>query len=215
MPKCLLEIGGRCLIDHQMELLRDVPDVRVVVGFKEFDVIRHVRAQWPDVTFVRNPDYAHTSNTHSLFLASRYFTDPYIALDGDLLINPASFQAFLERCASSPGAIVGVSGRTTEEAIGVELDARQQVVRFVRGSEERYRLTQYEWCGIAYITGFRLSTHEKYVFEELARHLPLPSHEIECSEIDTPGDLEKALAAFDRYSRSRSSAANSPKPVAG
>ena len=56
-PKCLVEIGGRALIDYQLDLLKDIPDIRIVVGFMEEELIEHVRSIHPNVTFIRNPDY--------------------------------------------------------------------------------------------------------------------------------------------------------------
>ena len=39
-PKCLLKFNGVSIIEHQLDLLRDVEDVRVVVGFMEEDLHR-------------------------------------------------------------------------------------------------------------------------------------------------------------------------------
>jgi len=50
-----VQVDGHTLIDYQLDLLRDVPDVRIVVGFKEEEVIEHVRKKRPDAVFVRNP----------------------------------------------------------------------------------------------------------------------------------------------------------------
>lgn len=61
MPKCLVEIGGRKVIDYQLDLLREIEDLRIVVGFMEEAVISHVREIRNDVLFVRNPDYRTTS----------------------------------------------------------------------------------------------------------------------------------------------------------
>ncbi len=199
IPKCLLEVRGRTLIDHQLELFRCIPDVRIVVGFKEAEVVRQVAARWPHVTFVRNPEYAHTSNTHSLALGSRFLSEPYVAVDGDLLIEPESFRAFLAQCRTSESSIVGIARRTTEDAVGVRLDAQGRVAGFLRTGDPGFAETSHEWCGIAYFLGTTVTTASTFVFQELAKHLPLPACEIKCAEIDTPRDLEKALAATASY----------------
>ncbi len=199
MPKCLLEVRGRTLINHQLELFRGIPNVRVVVGFKEAEVVRQVSAHWPHVTFVRNPEYAYTSNTHSLALGARFLSEPYVAVDGDLLIKPASFRAFLEQCRTTDTTIVGIARRTTEDAVGVHLDAEGRVTTFLRAGDPGFLETTYEWCGIAYFCGVTVTTASTFVFQELAKHLPLPTCEIECAEIDTPRDLEQALTATAGY----------------
>lgn len=200
IPKCMLQLQGRALIDYQLDLMRDIPDVRIVVGYREMEVIRHVSSCWPDVSFVHNPDYATTSNTHSLRLASQNLTDPFIAVDGDLLIEPESFRGFLASCRDAEDSIVGITPRGTEEAIAVCLDDRQRVTGFLRSDQPGYDQAAYEWCGIAYVKDIRLEKNERYVFEELAKHLPLPSRVIECYEIDTPRDLEQARQALNSFS---------------
>ena len=35
MPKCLLQFSGTTIIQHQLELLKDIEDIRIIVGFME------------------------------------------------------------------------------------------------------------------------------------------------------------------------------------
>ena len=60
MPKCLLQFSGVSIIKHQLELLKDIEDIRVVVGFMEEDVINVVKSIRNDAVFVRNPHYQDT-----------------------------------------------------------------------------------------------------------------------------------------------------------
>jgi choline kinase len=172
MPKCLLPLHEGRLIDYQLALLPPGADVRIVVGFKETEVIDHVCRHWPDVTFVRNPNFATTSNSYSLHLATRWLKKPFIAIDGDLLIDPVAFRRFWDYCQTAdPPTTIGIVPRASEAST-------------------------HEWCGIAYFNGLSVEPNQKYVFEELARYLPLPSFEIRCCEIDTPKDLEHAMQVF-------------------
>lgn len=197
MPKCLLPIGEARLIDYQLAVLPPGSDVRIVVGFKEQEVMAHVARRWPDVTFVRNPAFASTSNTHSLYLAAQHIAGPYVAIDGDLIIEREGFGRFIERCASATSAIVGVVPRGTEEAVGALVD-EGAVIAFARPGTPEQAACRYEWCGIAYVDGFRLTANRRFVFEELAQHLPLPAFEIPCLEIDTPQDLARAVEEVRR-----------------
>ncbi len=192
MPKCLLPIGEARLIDYQLAVLPPGSDVRIVVGFREQEVMAHVAQRWPDVTFVRNPAYASTSNTHSLYLASQNIAGPYAAIDGDLIIGQEGFDRFIERCRTSTTSIVGVVPRGTEEAVGAVV-ADGSVVAFARPGTPEQADCVFEWCGIAYVSGVELSSNRRFVFEELSRHLPLPAFEIPCLEIDTPQDLRRAV----------------------
>lgn len=194
MPKCLVEVGPRRIVDYQLDLLKEIEDVRIVVGFMEDKVIDHVRNYRDDVIFVRNPDYRNTSNSYSLHLATRDLKEPFLAIDGDLLIEPASFRAFLSECNGN-GSVVGITETKTEEAVFAELDAtEQQVVGF--STEVRQ---PFEWCGVAYLKDVPVAKNTGFVFREIEKHLPLKSCRIACHEIDTPDDLNNALASLSLY----------------
>lgn len=195
IPKCLLPIGEACLIDYQLASLPPGSDVRIVVGFRENEVMGHVRRRWPDVTFVRNPAYAKTSNTHSLQLAAQHIRGPFVAIDGDLVIDPVSFARFLDCCDRAASALIGVVPMASQEAVATHVvDGR--VVAFHRPGAEGHADCAFEWCGIALIRDFIIGANRRYVFEELALHLPLPAVEIACVEIDTPRDHEAAIATI-------------------
>ncbi len=198
LPKCLVPLGDGCLIDHQLSLMPDGADVRIVVGYKEGMVVQHVRRHWRNVTFVRNPNYATTSNSHSLWLAARHLTGPYFSLDGDLVLDPASFSNFLQHCASTERNTIGICARGTEEAVGVALDADGRVSRFVRPHESELANCKHEWAGLAYLHNLAVQPNQRYVFEELSKALPLDAMVISCAEIDTAADLHAAQLRFPK-----------------
>lgn len=165
IPKCLLPIGEGCLIDYQLALLPPGSDVRIVVGFREHDVMAHVGRRWRDVTFVRNPAYATTSNTHSLHLAAQHIQGPFTAIDGDLIIAPDSFASFLELCDHAPSSLIGITPMTSEEAVAVRV-VEGDVTRFYRPGSEGQEGCTHEWCGIALIKGFSIGANRRFVFEE-------------------------------------------------
>ena len=191
MPKCLVEIAGRKVIDYQLDLLRDIEDVRIVVGFMEEAVISHVRELRSDVLFVRNSDYRTTSNSYSLFLATKDLPEPFVAIDGDLLIETASFSQFLARC-HGPKSVIGITESKTEEAVFVDLDdAGENVINFTREKK-----CAYEWSGLAYLANIPINQNQGYLYREIERHLPLPAQKVKCFEIDTPEDLNAAIEHF-------------------
>ena len=50
--KALIDINGKTLIQWQLELFKDVEDIRIVVGFEANRVIEEVRKYRPDAIFV-------------------------------------------------------------------------------------------------------------------------------------------------------------------
>ena len=57
------------------------------VGFKEEEVINYVRKIRQDVVFVRNPNYSTTTNSYSLYLGTYDLREPYLTIDGDMIVD--------------------------------------------------------------------------------------------------------------------------------
>ncbi|MCB1924836.1 MAG: NTP transferase domain-containing protein [Gammaproteobacteria bacterium] len=192
IPKCLVELEGHSLIYYLLQLLKDVRDVRIVVGFKEQEVIDYVRAIRRDVTFVRNPNYAHSSNAYSLHLATRHLDAPFLSIDGDMYVEPESFVRFVDACANHRN-LIGISKSFTEEAVFVELDQHQMIQHFRRDPPGAY-----EWCGIAYFSDLVVSPGAKFVYNEIENMLPVAAEIVDVFEIDTPQDLDYLYRNFNR-----------------
>jgi choline kinase len=191
MPKCLIDIHGRCLIDYLLDLLTDIDQIRIVVGFMEDEVISHVRKIRDDAIFVRNPDFHSTSNTYSLWLATRDLQVPFLTVDGDTLIEPTSFRNFCDSIHNGK-SLIGITPSKTQEAVFVELDHIGRVTSF-----RRTPMGEYEWCGVAYLSGVDLSNAGRgFLYNSLETHLPLDAQPLTCFEVDTPEDLDFVLKNF-------------------
>ena len=190
VPKCLVRIDGVSIIERQLALLRDVPELRVIVGYRETLVIDHVSAIRPDAIFVRNPQFARTNTIHSLRLATRHRSGWFLAIDGDLVIEPGSFAAFLETCVDHD-AVLGIGPAGTDDGVFVDtvgdLDDSLLVTGFSR--ESRGAL---EWSGLAHLHSDHIAVGERFVFEALEPHLPLAAAVIDAAEVDTRRDLRRA-----------------------
>ena len=191
LPKCLVQIEGKPLIHHVLSATRACKDVRVVVGFRETDVIAAVRDVRPDALIVRNPNYRDTTNVDSLFLGSRGVRGRFIGLDGDVLINEVEFKRFLD-LASLEENLIAITPRRTDDAVSVEFDEEHGLVRSFRlpGREG----DSFEWAGLASIERVDPSL-PGFFFRQLEPHLPTPAVIVECYEIDTDGDLAQARRA--------------------
>ena len=80
MPKCLLKIGGRTILERQLDALSGF-DVVMVVGYKA-DMLKKL---YPNLKFVYNPDYETTNTIHSLGLALNG-KDTFV-LNGDVIFD--------------------------------------------------------------------------------------------------------------------------------
>ncbi len=96
LPKCLLPIGGRPLVEHQLEALHDagVGKILVVVGHKA-DEVRKVLGH--RVEFIENTRYAETNSLYSLWMARDWVKGPFVLLNCDLLFDPEILDRLLSK----------------------------------------------------------------------------------------------------------------------
>lgn len=130
-PKCLLEVGGKSLLEHQLDLLSRcrVEEAVVVVGYQA-PLVRALAGKiGPKYNFglklVYNHDYARTNNLHSLWAARELLRgSPFICLHGDLLMDGR----IAEKCLGSPDEIcLAIDRQLAEETMKVRIAGRQIV----------------------------------------------------------------------------------------
>lgn len=190
IPKCLVEINGKKIIEYQLELLKDIENVRIVVGFMEQDVIDCVRSIRNDVVFVRNTEYRTTSNSYSLALGTKGIKDRYLFIDGDLIINNQDFEEFISN--KENGNLIGLTRPKTEEAVFATVN-NNFVTSFSIENE-----SDYEWAGVAIIENLSIDIKKGFVFKQFTRFLPLPYQLLRTFEVDTPLDLELVIKNINK-----------------
>ena len=101
-PKCLIEVGGRTILEHQVEALRaaGVGGVTVVGGYRFERLEAFVAARWvagerPELVF--NPFYAISSSIGSVWAARHRLERPFCLLNGDTVYDPALVAGGLAR----------------------------------------------------------------------------------------------------------------------
>ncbi|NEZ45108.1 NTP transferase domain-containing protein [Paenibacillus alvei] len=186
ITKALIKIADKPLIAWQLEMLEEVEDVRVVVGYQAEQVIEQVLEIRKNVTFIFNHDYLTTGTAASLSLGSRYAQGMVISLDGDLLVHPDDFRSFLN--SNEEG--IGYCQPTTEDPVLVTLKqngSKASVTSFSRD------IGEYEWSGLVQVDATKLHSGTRHVYEVLEEFLPLNAVPIRCQEIDTPADYDTAI----------------------
>jgi choline kinase len=87
IPKTLVEVMGRPMLDWILEALRSAgftrKDVVFVCGYAE-DV---VRARYPEFTFVRNADFANNNILLSLLCAREHFGTGFVSTYADIVYD--------------------------------------------------------------------------------------------------------------------------------
>ena len=93
-PKCLVEVGGRTLIERQIDILRSsgIDDIAVVVGCQQHHV-RRVCGK--GLTYIENTRYAETNSLYSLWMARPLLYEGFVVLNCDVLFHPALLEDLL------------------------------------------------------------------------------------------------------------------------
>lgn len=105
-PKCLLEFGGRSLLERLLQSLftLGVGRATLVVGYEADRIIEHVStlASRPQVDFAYNPAFRQGS-VLSLLTARQTLTagDPVLVLDADVLFHPRLLERLLASTAAN------------------------------------------------------------------------------------------------------------------
>ena len=93
MPKCLLKVGNRTLLERTVDAMAatGITEFVVVTGYRG-DMIREwINTQRPALkwTFIHNADYEHNNNIFSLWLAGQVVRGKaFLLMDSDILCDP-------------------------------------------------------------------------------------------------------------------------------
>lgn len=191
-PKCLVEIGGKAIIDYNLELLKDIPNIYMVVGYEKDKVMEHVKKIREDVVFIENPDFESTSNTYSLYLGLKRVKGAYLLLFGDVIFNKNDFGTFISE--KDDRNLVGLTLSKSEEAVFADIDENIKLIK----NFQRKPSTNYEIAGIFYFKDIEITKNDGYVFEVLNKNLPLKYFLLRSYEIDTKNDLETATKNLNK-----------------
>lgn len=83
VPKCLLKVGGKTVLERQLEVLSGIfSDVLIVVGYKKEMILKKFKLK-----HVVNEDYQTTNSIHSLWLAKNFLDDDTLIINGDVLFD--------------------------------------------------------------------------------------------------------------------------------
>lgn len=108
-PKCLLKIGNKVIIDHQVETLykNKIKDVIVVVGFEANKLINHLKHTHPKLNFIfiNNEKYSSTYPAYGLWMARDYLNESILYLNADVLFDPKIIENIIKDKKDSVTAI--------------------------------------------------------------------------------------------------------------
>lgn len=137
MPKCLLKVGGKTLIERTIEniLAAGIKEIAIVVGHQAEMIREFTKQRFPQqkIRFILNPNYAKTNNAYSLLLARRFMEDldekvrcDLLLLDSDIIFSNKLLPHLLD-IAENNKIAVRISGEHNEEEIQVEMNSDKNI----------------------------------------------------------------------------------------
>lgn len=218
LPKCLLEVQGRTILERALGALvkLGLEEVVLVVGHEAEQVKNWCQErEWPlTLTFVEVPDYENHNNLFSLWEARDLLKGDLLLIEGDLLFEPRLVERMLRArgnamalapCRSwHAGTVVRLEqGQVVEmllrpeflEWCRPETFKTVNVYRLEAGFLEDHFLPRLE---SKFEAGHRQEFYEVVLAEllEQGRFEPVPVDDLRWCEVDDPRDLEMASRLF-------------------
>lgn len=233
IPKALLSIDGRTLLDRALETLvrSGVRSFVLVTGYRAEQIHEHLVGRFLDasIEFIHNDRYESTNNAFSLLLVRQVVHGcGMILLDGDILFDPEILDGLLRekerstlilrRCDDLEDEEMKVMVRDdgTVAAIGKDLPPSAcagesiGIERFTPEDARRlFEILEDRVMRGGYVSEFYEASFQQLIDEGTAI-VAVDTGSAECIEIDTIEDFARAEARFSTTPHPRTSP---PNPV--
>ena len=143
-PKCLLEVGGRTLLERTVRAMQQagITEFVVVTGYRGEQIRGFLETSFssipsstsstsstsdtrPHFTFLHNADYEHNNNIYSLWMAmSEVRGQDFLLMDSDILCDP---KAVVEVAQQSVSALAMNRHELGEEEMKIVVDADHRI----------------------------------------------------------------------------------------
>ena len=218
-PKCLLEVGGKTLLQRTVDAMisAGIKEFVVVTGYRENMIREFLTARYSQYTinFIDNPDYEHNNNIFSLWLAmEKLHGTEVLLMDSDILCDPEAVRRVARKTVPALAMqqhelgeeemkiVVDADGRITEisktcspkDAIGESVGIEKMTEEYTEAiyQELRKMILDEGLIGIFYERAFERLIPQGHTFEVV------DTTDLFSYELDTPEDLEKASAALPK-----------------
>lgn len=128
-PKCLLQVGERTVLDHQLDTLEaaGIEEVTVVTGFMSAKVEERVAARRGPmrVNTLFNPFFGVADNLASCWMARGAMDGDFLLINGDTLFSPDLLVAVLASPPQSVQVTIDRKPLYDEDDMKVTLDGSQ------------------------------------------------------------------------------------------
>ncbi len=128
-PKCLLQVGGRTLLERTVCAMQQagISQFVVVTGYLSEMIRDFLQVHFPslNITYIHNADFEHNNNIFSLWLSMQVVRGKeFLLMDSDILCDPA----VVKRIAQEPESALALNRHECgEEEIKVIVDGEGHI----------------------------------------------------------------------------------------
>lgn len=124
-PKCLVEVGGAAILDHQISALHacGIHEVVIVAGYRGDKIRSHV-ARHPGgekISVEYNARWAATNSIASVWTVRSMLDQPFVLVNGDTIFSPELLERSLARVEAEVNLLIE-HGTTHADDMRVRLD---------------------------------------------------------------------------------------------
>ena len=127
-PKCLLKVGGKPIIDYQLEALKSIGilDITFVVGYHREILISYLKESFPlfNYNFVINHHFFETNTAFSIHQGKSFLNDDLVLMNADVIYT----ESVLKKLVSSK--------HKTALAVDIKSCGREEV-KVIDGGSDR------------------------------------------------------------------------------
>tara|TARA_B100000073_G_scaffold80275_1_gene61095 strand:- start:2274 stop:3002 length:729 start_codon:yes stop_codon:yes gene_type:complete len=146
IPKCLLNVGGKPIIHYQLDALKSIGivDIVMIVGYHRELLINHLKEAYPEINFefIINHHYFETNTAYSIYVGRKKLNTDYLLMNADVIYPKKMLQIIagseyktalavdIKLCGREEVKVID-GGNNTIVAIGKELIENQCLGEFV------------------------------------------------------------------------------------
>ena len=213
MPKCLLKVGTRSLLERTVDAMHQagITEFVVVTGYRDEMIRDFLTNHYPqlNIHFLHNADYEHNNNIYSLWMSGQMVRGKvFLLMDSDILCDPQAVLAVAsqqepalalnrhELGEEEMKVVVDRDGRITEisktckvaDALGESVGIEKMTADY---SEALFRELDLMVCQEGLINIFYERAFERLIPQGHTFKV-VDTTEFFSYELDTPEDFERA-----------------------
>tara|TARA_R110000824_G_scaffold220687_1_gene407875 strand:+ start:369 stop:1097 length:729 start_codon:yes stop_codon:yes gene_type:complete len=167
-PRSLIKIGGKCLIEHQIDIINNNIENHEIIGVFGYSIDKIIKKMAGKLRVVENQIYQSTNNSESLRLAvNNTNKNNILFFHGDLYFNDAIFK---NANFKKSFLIIDNKQMMKSKEIGITMQSNKATIL-------SYGLST-KWCQMAFITGKELKILKNILHKLQGNQKKLLSFEI-------------------------------------